>query len=86
MDGLSTERTYIVRTLGAGVMQGVLHGIVRFDATEFAQAGAIVAGLSCTVAGYAVGVIRRYAVRPKRYVPGRCANSKQELIDYVPEP
>jgi GT2 family glycosyltransferase len=85
-DGLSTERTYVIKTLGSGVMRGVLNGILHCDGTEFAQAGAIVAGLVCTVAGYAVGVIRRYAARPKRYVPERPISSKQGLIDYVPEP
>jgi hypothetical protein len=85
-DGLSTERTYVIKTLGSGVMRGVLNGILHCDGMEFAQAGAIVAGLVCTVAGYAVGVIRRYATRPKHYVAGRSISSKQELIDYVPEP
>jgi len=56
-DGLASERAYTLRTLPAGVARGLgatlsdrsLHGISR--------AGAIVAGLSVTTAGYVVGTV-----------------------------
>jgi glucosyl-dolichyl phosphate glucuronosyltransferase len=85
-DGLSTERTYVVKTLSINLMRGMLRGILCFDGVALAQAGAIVVGLTCTVAGYAVGVIRRYVAQPQRYVPGRYPAAKQELIECMPEP
>jgi glucosyl-dolichyl phosphate glucuronosyltransferase len=50
--GLSTERTYVRRTLPAGVAHGLLAMVKRADLAEGAQAGAIVAGLAFTAAGY----------------------------------
>jgi GT2 family glycosyltransferase len=53
-DGLATERRYTTRVLPAGVAHGVadaLHG----DRAGLGRAGAIVAGLTATAAGYAAG-------------------------------
>jgi len=57
-DGLAAERTYAAITLPAGVLRGLLEG-VGGDGWGVARAGAIVAGLAITVAGYVAGVARR---------------------------
>jgi glycosyltransferase involved in cell wall biosynthesis len=64
-DGLATERSYTLRTLPSGAGRGLadaLHG----DWSGLGRAGAIVAGLAMTTAGYARGVAaaRRAAPRP----------------------
>ncbi|MBV8694276.1 MAG: glycosyltransferase family 2 protein [Chloroflexi bacterium] len=64
-DALLTERTYIIRTLLGGMVRGVMNGILHLDGTGFAQAGAIAAGLTITIAGYATGIIARRFTRPK---------------------
>ncbi|MDX6683809.1 MAG: hypothetical protein QOG94_3848 [Solirubrobacteraceae bacterium] len=53
-DGLSSERAYVVRALGAGVVRG-LRDAVRGDAAGLARASMIVIGLGCTTAGFARG-------------------------------
>ena len=76
-DGLATERTYIVRTLLRGIVRGIMDGILHLDGTGFAQAGAIVAGLTITVAGYSTGVIaRRFTFHRKihSHAPGQLAS------------
>lgn len=52
---LATERSYTIRTLPRGVVRG-LGAALRGDVAGLARAGAIVAGLATTVAGYVVGV------------------------------
>jgi GT2 family glycosyltransferase len=56
-DALATERSYVARTLPAGVARG-LRDAARGDATGLARAGLIVAGLCLTAAGYAIGTLR----------------------------
>jgi glucosyl-dolichyl phosphate glucuronosyltransferase len=53
-DGLSSERRYTTRTLPQGVVGGLAE-TVHGDGTGLYRAGAIVAGLASTSAGYAVG-------------------------------
>jgi GT2 family glycosyltransferase len=53
-DGLAAERTYAAVALRRGVGRGLREG-VRGDVGGFLRAGAIVAGLACTTAGYVVG-------------------------------
>jgi GT2 family glycosyltransferase len=65
-DGLATERTYIIRTLLGGIVRGVMDGILHLDVAGFAQAGAIAAGLTITVAGYSTGVIARHLTGLRR--------------------
>jgi glucosyl-dolichyl phosphate glucuronosyltransferase len=50
--GLASERTYTLRTLPCGVIQGIGDALFRGDITGFARAGAIVAGLMITLSGY----------------------------------
>jgi glucosyl-dolichyl phosphate glucuronosyltransferase len=56
-DGLSAERGYATRVLPAGVVKGVADAL-RGDLSGLGRAGAIVAGLSVTVAGYVAGRAR----------------------------
>jgi GT2 family glycosyltransferase len=53
-DGLSTERSYVTRTLPRGAWNGIMAGLGG-DFGGFGRAAAIVAGLSWTVAGFVVG-------------------------------
>jgi GT2 family glycosyltransferase len=52
--GLASERRYTRRVLPAGVLRG-LAGALRGDRDSAARAGAILAGLTLTAAGYARG-------------------------------
>lgn len=53
-DGLSSERAYTLRTLPTGVLRG-LADAARGDLSGLQRAGAIVAGLAFTAAGYLWG-------------------------------
>lgn len=59
-DGLSSERTYTLRTLPTGVIRGIKDAIVRKDLTGLGRAGAIIGGLSLTATGYIVGTIAQW--------------------------
>jgi GT2 family glycosyltransferase len=66
-DGLAAERTYAAVTLRRGVVRNLRDGM-HGDLGGFLRAGAIVAGLACTTAGYLVGTVqarrrRRRAIR-----------------------
>jgi len=56
--GLSSERRYTTRTLPRGVARG-LADLLQGDPSGLGRAGAIVSGLTATVAGYAVGRANR---------------------------
>lgn len=62
-EGLATERDYTVRTLPLGVMRGLKDVMLHRDPAGFLRAGAIVAGLACTTAGYGLGLLSRAAAR-----------------------
>ena len=53
---LASERTYVRSTLPTGVLSG-LNAARRGDATGLGRAGAIVAGLAITAAGYGWGLV-----------------------------
>ncbi len=55
-DGLASERTYTLRTLPQGVARGLADTLHRRDPTGLGRAGAIVAGLAFTTAGYLTGI------------------------------
>jgi GT2 family glycosyltransferase len=57
---LASERSYVVRTLPAGVWRG-LGDAARGDRSGLARAGAIVCGLAITAAGYVRGRLSREA-------------------------
>ncbi len=60
-DGLSAERTYTFIALPQGVLHGLTDALFHGDLSGLARAGAIIAGLSATTAGYLVG---RIVARP----------------------
>jgi GT2 family glycosyltransferase len=55
--GLAAERAYVTRTLPSAALEH-LGAAVRGDVAGVARAGAIVAGLALTAAGYLVGLLR----------------------------
>lgn len=56
-DGLSSERSYTLRTLPTGVARNSVETLTRRDPWGLARAAAIIAGLAITTAGYASGVL-----------------------------
>jgi GT2 family glycosyltransferase len=73
-DGLSSERRYTTRTLPCGVARG-LADACRGQPAGVLRAGAIVAGLAATAAGYAAGSVAALAQR--RAGTGRAAGRPQ---------
>ena len=61
-DGLASERTYTMQTLPRGVIGG-LGAAARGDLAGLGRAGAIVAGLAMTSAGYVAGTLARRRAR-----------------------
>jgi GT2 family glycosyltransferase len=61
-DGLSSERHYTARTLPLGVARGLAETACG-DPAGLCRAGAIVAGLGATIAGYAIGSLSSAAGR-----------------------
>ena len=57
--GLSSERSYVLRTLSSGVGRGISEALFYLDIGGLARASAIVWGLACTMAGYAEGRLGR---------------------------
>ena len=55
---LSTERSYVIRTLPAGVARNLGVAVSARDGWAVARAFAIIAGLAVTSSGYAVGRLR----------------------------
>ncbi|GAC1398982.1 MAG: hypothetical protein NVSMB49_08150 [Ktedonobacteraceae bacterium] len=56
-DSLASERTYTLCTLPHGIARNLADTFFRHDASGLARAGAIIAGLAITTAGYFVGNI-----------------------------
>jgi len=56
-DGLSSERSYALKTLPSGVGQGLVDAVTRGDPDGIFRALAIVAGLAYTALGYVVGIV-----------------------------
>lgn len=59
-DGLSAERAYVLSTLPRGVLRGIADAVKRGDWYGLGRAGAIVAGLAFTTAGYVAGTISEH--------------------------
>jgi len=66
--GLSPERTYTFKTLPLGVMRGLTDVLFHHDLTGLARAGAIVVGLTLTIAGYLLGSIFLQAARSRNII------------------
>lgn len=75
---LGAERAYVTRTLPAGVVRGVADAVTRLDAGGLMRAGAIVAGLALTTAGYLMAKSSRAATtfRPIKVV---CIDQEKPL-------
>lgn len=56
-DALSSERTYVMRVLPAGVLRGLRDYLSRRDASGLGRAASIIAALSVTAAGYLFGAL-----------------------------
>ena len=54
-DGLSTERSYVLKTLPRGILRGLADTLSGRDLAGVLRAGAIVAGLLLTMGGYGIG-------------------------------
>jgi GT2 family glycosyltransferase len=67
-DGLASERAYTLRTLPSGLARGLADSL-RGDPSGLGRAGAIVAGLAFTTAGYARGALPSSAARPRQPRP-----------------
>lgn len=74
-DGLAAERTYVLRALPRGVGRGIVDALLHRDPSGLGRAGAIVAGLAITAAGYIAGTLRERGVAgwalPRRQEPGQ---------------
>lgn len=55
-EGLASERSYALRTLPQGALNGIGDGLFRRDPAGLARAGAIIAGLAVTTSGYLAGM------------------------------
>jgi hypothetical protein len=66
---LASERTYATRVLPRGVGRNLGDFLRRRDRSGLLRAGAIVAGLGLTTAGFAAGEARRRGRRPA-FTPG----------------
>ena len=65
-DGLASERTYTLKTLPQGVVRGLTDAVFRRDRMGMARAGAIIAGLMITSAGYVSSLLsQRVASEPQ---------------------
>jgi len=58
-DSLASERTYTFRTLPLGVLRALQEGLIHRNPSRFLRAGAIIAGLMVTTAGYLAGSLAR---------------------------
>src|SRR5260370_14884418 len=56
-EGLAAERTYTLRILPRGILQGLADALFHHDLIGLARAGAIIVGLAVTIAGYLIGSI-----------------------------
>ena len=56
-DSLSSERSYVLRALPRGFLEGLRDGLLRADRDAFVRSVWIVAGLGSTLMGYLVGSV-----------------------------
>jgi len=70
-DGLASERAYTMRTLPRGVTQGVADALRGRQIAGLARAGAILIGLTATMTGYMLGMLRVREAARRRGWSGR---------------
>jgi GT2 family glycosyltransferase len=63
-DASAAERAYVLRTLPRGIACALADAVARPDSGGLARAGAIVAGLAITTAGYLGGSLAQALTRP----------------------
>jgi GT2 family glycosyltransferase len=63
-DASATERAYVSRTLPSGVAHALVDALMRPDSRGHVRAGAIVAGLAITTAGFLRGSLGQVFLRP----------------------
>lgn len=78
-DCLASERSYTLRVLPGGVVQGLMNGLLHFDLSELMRAGAIVCGFVMTSIGYMVGTITQRALLHNKVKSDSNLNFKQSL-------
>ncbi|GAC1361944.1 MAG: hypothetical protein NVS2B12_04520 [Ktedonobacteraceae bacterium] len=61
--GLSSERSYTLKTLPLAVLRGIRDGFLHLDISGFLRAGAVIAGLFITATGYLIGTACRPDIR-----------------------
>ncbi|HLI55905.1 MAG TPA: glycosyltransferase family 2 protein, partial [Actinomycetota bacterium] len=71
---LEAERSYTTKTLPQGVVAGLAETI-RGDRAGAARAGAIIAGVSITAAGYALG-----RVAPRRFIDPAAGRTRSPMV------
>ncbi len=59
--GLSSERTYTMRTLPRGIRRGCGDALLRRQPAGLLRAGAIIGGFAATAAGYVIGTARAHS-------------------------
>jgi GT2 family glycosyltransferase len=67
-DGLSSERSYTLRTLPQGVVLGLRSALVHGESAGAARAGAIIIGLLITSAGYLIGKLLSISNRSSSFI------------------
>ncbi len=82
-DGLATDRAYTLRTLPRGVARGLADAVLHGDSAGLARAGAIVAGLTITMAGYATETAS-FTLRKRRPDAERRAGERDAWPARVP--
>jgi GT2 family glycosyltransferase len=70
-DGLASERMYTLQILPRGVLRGLADGFFRLDPAGFLRAGAIIAGLAITTAGYIAGTVSLRLAQRREASAGR---------------
>lgn len=77
--GLSSERAYTFQSLPRGVARNVAHALTHRDVYGLARAGAIVAGLAITTAGYVTGTLNQALAQWERQPGVRTPDSSIDV-------
>ena len=67
-DGLASERTYVLRVLPQGAGRGLIDAFFHHDPGGFGHVGAILSGLTLTVAGYCAGRVFARQAAPRAHL------------------
>jgi glucosyl-dolichyl phosphate glucuronosyltransferase len=78
-DGLASERAYTLRTLPRAVVRGVADSL-RGDLSALTRAGAIMAGLAVTTAGYLMGTVAEPRATPPKAEHEVCTSAQGPVL------